>query len=685
MEHLLPAAGLVRSERPQQIRLATLYQEALNEGGIIIVEAGTGTGKTYGYGVPTMLSDKKVVFTTAKKSLQTQLYEKDLPQLAEKVKRRGFAYQMGRSNYLCQARLKDFLRKASKWDVQEVEKVMHRIESGVVNLEELNLPFRGQIGVTECIKSFCPHHKTCGFVAAKEFFQEQPVRVANHAMVAMETLLGRGVLLGAYDALVIDEAQLFPGFVRGAFSFEFKADTPDRLNRIYDGISGMTFNREIFPLTRELFAEIAMMREGEFDPKSPLVAARLREITDILNGMREDLWPNVSAFFNPETMAVDASRIGAFALDDVADTIRSIFAYNEMTKTEDAINRIRGNNPYVRRVERLVEQGTMTREVADEILKLREDNELEYVAHTIKGDEPILKLEPVDVGLVIRKFLKTIPTVLITSATLSSGGTFSHTLYSFGLSKEDVKTTEILPSPFNYPKQAMLYVEDNLPAYPKYTEGTDAKVKYYTSVAGRIHELCTSSQGGAFVLVPAWEDVFQFERILRDFPEKNYRVLAQNRRDGVVQLVERFRQRKDNVIIATKALWEGVDIPGDGLRLVIITRIPFVAEGNAVYKRQRQNMISKDIDEGMEPNKAEFKAFSKLSVLPACQDMGQGMGRLIRTEKDRGGIAILDPRVGLRTRNSYKAYIHKTFPMKPTNDTALFNEYLKIIRPKSMV
>lgn len=682
MEHLLPAAGLVKSHRPQQIELANIFDMILKEPGIAVVEAQTGTGKTYGYGVPAFLSDKQVVFTTAKKGLQSQLYEKDMPQLASKVRSRGYGYLKGRSNYLCKARFEDFMKRASKWDKDEADKAQSRIETGVTDLETLNLSFKGQVGITECIKAFCPHHKTCGYLESRRHFLEQPIRVANHAMVAQEAVIGKGMLLGDYDALVIDEAQLFPGFMRGAYSFEFKAETPERLKRIYDHVDGVTFNHEMLPICRELFEEIRMLRDGEFDPTAAIVASRLRLLIDILTGMRDDLWPSVSGYFNEETLLVDASKIGYEGVEDPSYVIGSIFAYNELTKTEDAINRICGRNPYVRRIEALRESGMLSKEAAAEALKLRNENELEYVAHTTGGDAPVLKLEPVDVGLVTRNFLKQIPTVLITSATLSSGGTFGHTLYSFGLSETDVKVLKTLPSPFDYPKQAMLYVEDNLPGYPKYSDGTDALEKYYREHADRIHELCTSSQGGAFVLVPAWTDVFQYEKLLRGRAGANYKLMAQNRRDGVVQLVERFRQRKDNVMIATKSAWEGIDIPGDGLRLVIITRVPFTAEGNAVYKRQRAKLESRYIDEGMDPKKAEFKAFTKLSVLQACTEMGQGMGRLIRSEKDRGGIAILDSRMGLKSRTSYKSFIYKTFPMKPTNDTALFNQYLTLIRPK---
>lgn len=690
MEHfLLPAAGLVKSHRPQQVEFARIVENVLATGGIAVVQARTGTGKTIGYGVPVFTGGKKVIVSTAKKGLQTQIFEKDFPILKEKVSPKEFEYLKGRSNNVCKARYQTFKENANAWDRKALERIDGRVEAGEVDLDALDVPFRGSIGVTECIKALCKYNESCGYLAARGRFWDAPIRIANHAMVAMEAVMGRGILLGEYEALILDEAHLFPGFVRGAYSFEYNSELPERLERIYDGVYGLGFNNEMKGLSRELFTEISYLNEGAFDPKAPVIKNRLRDITDVIDGMREDLWPYVSQFMSIETLMADPGKAIAAAhkVEDVSELIRAIYATNELTKASDALNRICGRNPYARRIERMVESGLMDQAAAAEILQLREDNELEYVSHVTKGVGPQLKLEPVDVGPVIRAFFKDIPTVVLTSATLCSGGSFGFTLYSFGLGEKDVKVLKDLPTAFEYSKQAMLYVEDELPGYPKFTEGLDVKMKYFQSHADRIHELCTSSGGGAFVLVPAWDDVYKYKDLLVS-RTKNYKLMVQSRGDSISRLVANFESRMDNVLIATKSLWEGVDIPGAALRLVIVTRMPFIAESNAVYARQKANYASKLMDEDstgkITSKEAEFKAFLRLSVQQACVELDQGLGRLIRSNTDRGGMAILDSRMGLKSRTNYKAMIYKTFPMKPTNDRALFNEYLGIIKPKGL-
>lgn len=688
MEHfLLPPAGLVRAKRDQQIQFAHIVDNACREKGIYIVQAPTGTGKTFGYGVPIFASTKQAVLTTAKKNLQQQLFEKDLPRLKEHVSPREFAYLKGRSNYLCEARYNDFKGKASGYDKAKIESIQGYVDQGVVDLETFNVPFKSSISVIECLKASCPYKSNCGYLSTREKFIKAPVRVANHAMVAQEVVMGKGILLGEYDVLVLDEAHLFAGFVRGAMSFEFNSDVPDRLQRIVDGVYGVAFNREMFRLSQDLFGELQFQSEGAFNANNPIVRARIKDISEVINGMREEIFPYIEKYFNLETLNADVSKVMSAGTnaEEVSEVIRAIFANNELTKASDALARISGLNPYARRIEQLVSRGLMSKETAAEALELRIANELEYVSHVVKGDSPQLKLEPVDVGLPIRRFLQTVPTVIITSATLMTGGSFGYTLYSFGLSKEDVKECVALPPTFDYATQAVLYVEDKLPHYPKFEGGRAAKDEYFKGVGERANELCTASAGGAFILVPAWDDVYRIREVMAPMQNgANYRLMIQGRGDSVNRVVDAFKSRMDNVVIATKSLWEGVDLPGAVLRLVIVTRMPYLAEGNAVYQRQKANLISKLMEEGKTEAQAQFEAFLKISVMHACTELGQGMGRLIRTETDRGLIALLDSRVGIKSRTSYKALVHKTFPMKPMNDPEFAKQYLQIIRPKAL-
>jgi Rad3-related DNA helicase len=550
----------------------------------------------------------------------------------------------------------------------------------------MDIPFRDKIRITECVRRMCRYFDECGYQATHTKFVDAKIRVANHAMVAMEALIGKGVLLGEYDALVIDEAHVFIQAMRGALSFEYDSYVPDRLQKAHGDVFNLAFNRELHSASRDLFSALSDMREGEINPNAPSLRVPLTLISDILGGMLEDLWPFVAQYFDKEemTLSMEGTR-PAPDDEDLSSIIRAVFAYKEIDKSRSAIERIRGRNPFVKKIEKLVADGIMTAEEGDAMLKEKKDSELDYVPHMVRDrDGSFLKLEPVDVGRVIRGFLKMIPSVIIMSATLRSGDTFDYMLSQFGLEQKDVRNTLALPPTFDYPRQAMLYVENRLPAYPKFTDGPPAKDAYYLGMANRVRELCEASQGGAFILTPSWEDLNKLRDVFSRNPIEGCNLIAQGRGDNANRLIDTFKQNPRNVLLATKSFWEGVDVPGMGLRLVIVTRMPFISESDAVYTRQKQALTSHYVSTGMSEKDAMYKAFNKLSVNQACIELAQALGRLVRTETDRGGLAILDSRLGFSGRASYKVTVYKTFPMKPIGDLATFGQYLKLLGVKAL-
>lgn len=685
-DFFFPAAGLVRAHRPSQLLMAQAVADTLRDGGILIVEAPTGTGKSWSAGIPAFLSDKQVVFTTGKKSLQHQYFEKDLPYLQERIApTRTIAYMKGKANYLCRERLEELMTKVEDADDPQLRYVQSQVSQGNVDLETMDIDFRGKVQITECVRRMCRWYEECGYTATRNKFVEANIRVANHAMVAMEALIGKGMILGDYDALVIDEAHVFISAVRGAFSFEYDSYVPDRLQKVHGDVFNLAFNREIHSASRDLFVELASLPEGEINPNAPTVKRPLAAVSDLLGGMLEDLWPFVSQYFKPADMSFSMDGPKPVDAEDLSSTIRAVFAYKEIDKARTAIERIRGRNPFVKKIEKLVADGMMTPEEGEAMMKEKKESELEYVPHIVRDrDGAFLKLEPVEVGRVIRAFLKTVPAVIITSATLRSGDSFDYMLRQFGLKREEVRDTLALPPTFDYPRQAMLYVDNRLAAYPKFSEGVAGKKAYFTGMAARIRELCEASQGGAFILVPSWEDLNQLRAIFQQEPMEGCTLIPQGRGDNANRLIDVFKQNPRNVLLATKSFWEGVDVPGMGLRLVIVTRMPFISESDAVYTRQKTALASVFVSKGMSDKDATYQAFNALSVNQACIELAQALGRLIRTETDRGGLAILDSRLGFSGRASYKVTVYKTFPMKPIGDLALFKQYLTILGAKAI-
>jgi len=214
-----PAAGIARSVRPGQVTMARIVEETLlrEQGQIVFLEAGTGTGKSFAYLIPALLSGKRVVISTAKKALQNQLVEKDLPFLCGKIKETSYALLKGKNNYACTLRFKELVTNDAYKRLPQYERTMVEewMETSVYNdLSELIPPFTldGQIRVAECVRKSCPHaENACGYVDARDKALGAQIVVVNHALLAYDLSLGGGKILGKYDALVIDDVHDLQG------------------------------------------------------------------------------------------------------------------------------------------------------------------------------------------------------------------------------------------------------------------------------------------------------------------------------------------------------------------------------------------------------------------------------------------------------------------------------------------
>jgi Rad3-related DNA helicase len=234
-----PALGLVRSVRPSQINMAEAVADVIEKGGIAFEEAGTGTGKSFAYGLPAVLSDKRVVISTGKKALQEQLVAKDLPHLVKMVRGAAYALLKGKGNYVCELRYEEFrdsaffssVAQSSEMEAFQEWYARNQDDGGTGDLSGWTPPWVHNLRVTECVKKHCPHADTCGYVRSRERAKAARILVVNHALLAHDLALGGGKILGEYDVLVIDEGHQAPKFFRDAFSLYLNPRQPEVIAR----------------------------------------------------------------------------------------------------------------------------------------------------------------------------------------------------------------------------------------------------------------------------------------------------------------------------------------------------------------------------------------------------------------------------------------------------------------------
>jgi ATP-dependent DNA helicase DinG len=727
--YFFPEKGIVPGHRPVQLQMASLVENVWVNGGILVCEAKTGTGKSLAYTIPTvknlenyylepniktgrpivgmknkeghaLLAPPRVIISTAKKSLQHQIFDKDLPRITEVIKKIPFALLKGKTNYLCRVRHDDFIdpknliknqREYLQSDIERYESWVNTTQTG--DLAEIPaFPFLYKVHVTECIKNACPHNEHCPYLEQKEKFKTAGIGLTNHHFLAYEVLLGRGKLFGPYDMLVIDEAQQLIGAIREAYATSITDKFPFQLRRLLSGSFGDDITVPIEGPFRELFTLLERSPEGEL-----VLSTTLYHLTETVIDALFDLQRKVSAQVRPflkeeidieEMYALDYSRMGALTSIEASAIANDAHGLTRIGQALSALRRLIGANPDKELVEQLLKEQKITEEQAEDFLKKK--TAIDYVCHnrlnrTPTGDFAEVRAEPVDVGPMLGPFLKQMRSVVITSATLANDGNFEYMLRQFGLKNEDVKYQVALPHVFDYKRHCAIYIDDSMPA-PDFYKGKITKQEYYDQIAQSIHELLQISAGGAFILTASWGALYEIkDRLTRyctlDDPQYNLIVQSKNLQEDV----NSFKTGIHNVLIATKSAWEGVDVPGLKLRLVIIPQLPFPSEQDVIFKRQKALIAQHYVAQGKDEKGANMIAFSKTSLAVVGIEMAQGIGRLLRSESDRGIVAILDSRIGYKApyAKGYAEALRRTFPITPTNDREVVKELLSLYRNKA--
>ena len=634
------AAALPTFEyRADQVAMAEAVERAIERRSYLVAEVGTGTGKTLAYLVPAVLSGRRVIVSTATKTLQEQIWGKDIPLLRNECGLEfSAAYLKGRSNYYCLERGADFAR-APTFVVREEAALWPRIEAWAARTStgdrsEIDLPdqlqaWRDLSATSEnCLGRECRRYEECFVTRARALAAQADVLLVNHhlffADLAMRTSRAGVEILPDHDVVVFDEAHALEDVATEYFglqvsSFRLEELVRDALRSVADRPDLASMMKEatgeLHKAGERLFQEVAdaLRRSG-----SGQAVTRTAGRAAFGRSRRSEPEEGVRAELSPELIEPAARSLSR--VDGALGTLRDLLA--------DA------SSPALAQVARRA--GELRVELSA-VTAMKERSRIYY--GEVRGRGVFLRAAPIDVAEELQERLyRHSDTVIFTSATLAAQGRFDYFRRQVGLAPEFEVLEARFPGPFDFSRQAALVAPEGLPEpnHPGFTEAAARAIEALTAVTfGRAFVLCTSTR-----------NMLAFHRASRSLP---YRILLQGEKPKW-RLLDEFRA-EPSVLFATQSFWEGVDVPGEALSLVIIDRLPFAPPGDPVVAARLRALEEQGRD-----------GFSELSVPAAALSLRQGFGRLIRHRTDRGLVAVLDKRI--LTRSYGRAFL-ATLPRCP--------------------
>lgn len=630
--------GLVREVRPGQVQMGRLTERVIRERNFAIVEGPVGIGKSFGYSIPAIQSKKRIVISTAKKQLQHQLAQKDLPFLGERLEQAiTVALLKGKSNYACELKT-DGLKKE---DQTAFLAWLKQSRTGDLSDWPGKKPFYwSDVTAEDCIGGQrCRFAKDCGYWRSKEQIKTAQIVVANHHVVAWDLRFGPKKLLGQYDVLIIDEAHQAVSAFRGAYT---KTITPFTVKRIIRMVDKAGFDTDLVkPLEGawdEMFKHVEKL-DGEI-PADPFeIYGQTSE--DILARLRSDV----------------KKELSNYGAGDDADPDDYDYDEKMASKPKLASEYV----DYIIKLEMLQKAIDRPLEAMSEIREPG-DNTVVYV-NTTERKSKIVNAAPINIGPMIGPKLQQLDTVIITSATIAVAGDFKDVRNQLGLDipvkeldADEVPTGNLLPlkkieelileTPFDYNRQALLYTPTHMPLPVSGPSGnyapSEERVKYIEAVTRECVRLIRASDGDAFILFTATTDMKDVHQALLQEELDNPLIVQE---DDAESTFKEFLATPKSVILGLKSFWEGVDVVGDKLRLVIITKLPFPNPRDPVIQARSRTVKKEALARGMTEQTAESSVFKSVQIPVMLTDLRQGAGRLIRSKTDKGVLAILDPRI----------------------------------------
>jgi ATP-dependent DNA helicase DinG len=619
-----PGGGLAGAHpayehRPGQEEMARAVSRVLADGGTLMVEAGTGTGKTFAYLIPAIESGRRIIVSTGTRNLQDQIFRKDLPFLSQDAGLSVSACLMkGRDNYLCRYRFADFLREPLL-EVRDERKYLPALalwsrttESGdraeVAELpDDLRMWRDINARADTCTGSKCPEYEMCWLTKVKRRAQQAQVVVVNHHLFFADLAVrsAYGAVLPDYDTVIFDEAHQLEEIATLYFGTTVSAHQLEELARDAEktaGAKGGGGAAALREASKEFFAPVReALRQS---------SGRQRFEPDTRGG------PDLEAEWAVLSQALDdVARPGKGGADeaveqranDLKDTLTSVLRRDAPGFVYGMESRGRGN--------------------------------------------VVLSAAPIEVGNLLQENLfDRLHACVLTSATLSVGGSFEFFKKRLGLTEAE---TMIVESPFDHASQAVLYLPKAMPE-PR-------EPGFFARAMEEIEALLDVTEGRAFLLFTSHAALSRATKHLEGLDR--WPLLVQGE-GSKVALVERFKATPRAVLLGTSSFWHGVDVPGEALSLVVIDKLPFDVPSDPLVAARIERI-----------KENEGNPFAEYQVPMAVLDLKQGLGRLLRSRGDRGILAVLDPR--LTTKGYGKTFLKSLPPFPVVRDRGAAEDFFR--------
>jgi ATP-dependent DNA helicase DinG len=629
--------------RPGQIEMAAAVADVLSDGGVLLAEAGTGTGKTLAYLVPAILNRQRVLVSTGTKNLQEQIFFKDLPVLQRSL---GVpftaAYMKGRGNYLCLHRFDAFKDGAALRSRDEalaidvIDEWSRQTETGDrAEMEDLpeDLPFWPEIAATSenCIGADCPRFSDCFVTKMRQRAAASDLVIVNHHLLCADASVRQsayGEVIPSCSYAIVDEAHQLEDVATQYFG---RAVSNYRFDDYARDVGRAISTKQIADRDQAdaLADDIEHVRDG----------ARL--FFGTLQMLRFDIvrpGPGGGGPGSESRIRVTAADLER-AASDTAMLVRALEAVEAtIALTKDAS-------------EDVIALGRRAAELRDDVRFLTRADDPGHVYYLdIRGRGVFLRASPINVSDIIREMLlDRMKATVLTSATLAVDGRFDYLRGRLGIRRAHEAR---LASEFDYTRQAILYLPKKMP---------DPRSPQFVAEAGRqVVEILQRTNGRAFVLFTSYANLRQVhQRAAADVP---YPILVQGTAPRSALLRE-FKATPNAVLFATSSFWQGVDVVGEALSCVIIDKLPFASPGDPITSARIEAI-----------NAEGGNAFGEYQIPLAILALQQGLGRLIRHRQDRGVLAILDPR--LRTMGYGRRFLASLPPAPVTHDIELIDKFL---------
>ncbi len=608
--------------REPQLEMAELVAECIENGEHCLVEAGTGVGKSLAYLIPAIYSGKKAVVSTGDKGLQDQLWRKDIPFL-KSVLSIPFAAAIlkGRANYLCLERWNEEIGEQTffgeSYEFAEVKRWLETTESG--DLEELPIglssEFAARITATsdQCLSQHCPSFRDCYAERARAKAESANIVIVNHTLLTLDASIrlgsdGYAKVIPDRDVVIVDEAHRLEDAATLAFQEEVSAI----------GISRLIRDRKVqkASLNQDLLTDVDTATDALFNALAHLSSSQ------------------------------------SYSLGEPPASIR-LLAQGLALKLRDVVRELQHNNPFVvdddpqaeaykRHIKRVEAYATLVTDIL-----FPADGQIVYVEKREGKKRPLIYLRrcPICVAESLRQSLFGKWPVVCTSATLSTNGNFEYFKSRCGC---DQARELIVGSPFDYGRNALIYMPPQGTLFDPTRYYQDGSPEYFDRLANEIEQLLLASDGRAFCL-------FTSNKALNEvYGRIAHRLRWLVLRQGDAPRPELLRQFRDNghaVLFGLRSFWEGVDVQGEALSLVVIDKIPFGQPDDPIYEARCQEIVKRTGD--------KWAWFNQFALPNATITYKQGFGRLIRTKTDYGVVALLDGRI---TTKNYGSGILRSLP-----------------------